>query len=282
MPKSANEPAIRGTALTIAFGLVNVPVKIGPAAGAASTVPGGKFVCPCHGEAIVSTRCCATSGEEVKPETGFLYEGKLVTGINRNDYRAVKDGSLKLEGVVDLEHLDPLYYEQTQLIWPQAGGEQAYDLLVAALKGSGKALIGKAALTTSTRIIAVRYSPATSTLVAHVLSFAATIRWNDAATIAAFADKRPEPTEAETDLAGQLLATLDDVEAGTFLDDFSDDYGDNLTAAIAAKAEGLEAPVVKAEEPAAPTTDLLATLQASLAGAKKPAAKPKRKAKAKA
>jgi DNA end-binding protein Ku len=278
MPSKAKYPApARGTGLTISVGLVNVPVKIAPLIR--STAVGGRRVCSCHHEPVKQQNHCTVSGDVAEGiETGFEYEGRMVTGVDRSDFKSSRDGQLKLTGFVDIGSIDPLYFEKSYVVWPQDENDTvvaAHDLLARLLQQTGKALVGTTVLTTSTRVVAIRWSQATETLVADVLTYDANVSWNDVGLVKTGLDQRPDPSEAELNMAEQLLGTLaSDVD----LSDVTDEYNERLVAAIEAAAQGLPAPVVADEPEAAPVVDLLAALQASVeAAAPKPKAKPRKK-----
>src|SRR5262249_35037493 len=151
-----------------------------------------------------------------------------------------------------------LYFEKSYLLEPDTGGAQAHDLIAAVLRENGKALIGQTVLGTSTRTLAIRWSPATDTLVAHTLVYEAAIAWNDVADVVRDAADRPL-TAAQAAPAAQLANAL----PGEFdLAEVYDDYSNELLAAIAAKAAGKTVPVKPAAPAAAATGDIMEALLA--------------------
>jgi DNA end-binding protein Ku len=269
--KGGPQPA-RGTKLTLSVGLVNVPVKIAPLVR--STSISGKRICPCHSEPIKSQSICATTGEMVEPVTGFEYDGRFVTGVDRADHKAERDGRLELTGTVELDTLDPLYFDKSYVLWPQDGQEASHDLIAELLRTSGKALIGKTVLTSSTRVIAIRWSDATGTLVAHSINYDEAIAWNDVGLVKAGLDSRPSTAdESAIALGEQLLATLTgDLDFGAV----RDEYAGNLAVAIEAAAQGLPAPAPAEAAPAPAAIDLMDALRASVEQSK-PKAKTRKK-----
>jgi DNA end-binding protein Ku len=196
--------------------------------------------------------------------------------VDRNDYKSKRDGQLKLTACVDLSEIDPLCFDKSYLVWPQDGDTvvAAHDLLASMLRQTGKALVGTTVLSTSTKLVAIRWSDTTDTLVAHVLIYDENVAWDNIGLVAHGLAQRPEPSEAEVELAGQLLGTL----AGEVdLASVTDEYNDRLVAAVEAAAKGQPAPVVEDEPEAAPVVDLLAALKASVEAAAP--AKPKRSRK---
>jgi len=277
MPSKTKAPApARGVGLTISVGLVNVPVKYAPLTEKNGV--GGKRVCSCHHEPIKQANICQHTGQPAEGvETGFEYEGQLVTGVDRSDFKSKRDGQLKLTGCVELSEIDPLYFEKSYVVWPQEGAtvEAAHDLLAALLRDTGKALVGTTVLTTSTRVVAIRWSPATQTLVAHVLDYDANVRWNDVALVREGIASRPEAGQAELQVAETLLSTLSDT---IDLADITDEYNERLAEGVAAAALGMPKPVIEDEPEAEPVVDLMAALQASVDAAK-PKPKPKTRKK---
>jgi DNA end-binding protein Ku len=53
---------------------------------------------------------------------------------------------LEITEFVSAEEIDPVYYETSYYVMPEAGGEKAYTLLFAALKETGHAGIGSLAM----------------------------------------------------------------------------------------------------------------------------------------
>jgi DNA end-binding protein Ku len=257
--------------LTLSVGLISVPIRYGTFAR--DRAPGGSYVCPEHlVPAKQGTKVCSHDGH-LAEETVLAYQhgGRWVTGIDRNEHKAGRDGILALEHAVDVATLDPALYERTHLLWPDAGGETPFDLIAETLRASGKALIGKAVLSTSTKAIAIRWSELTGTLVAHVLTYDANLAWADIEAVRAAREERPEPSEAHLAMAEQLLETLGDEFDFAALED---DYAASLSAAIEAAAAGQ--PVAVPDKVEAPTqvVDLMDALKASVA-----AAQPKKRKK---
>jgi DNA end-binding protein Ku len=278
MPPKKGAPApARGSKLTLSVGLVNVQVKMAPLVR--STAVGGRRLCPCHNEPVKAQSVCAESGEVVEAVTGFEHEGRFVTGVDRAEHKSERDGMVDLTATVELDTFDPLYFDKSYLLWPNEGGAAGYDLIAASLKASGKALIGTTVLTSATRVLAIRWSPATETLVAHTIAYDQAIAWNDAKLVATANAERGEVDDGQLALADQLLGSLAD---SIDLEAIEDDYANSLQAAIAAAAAGLPAPAPKAEAPRAQVVDLMDALKASVAEAqgKKPAAKKPRAKKA--
>lgn len=260
----------RGRKLVLTVGLVNAPVRLSPLAK--DTTVRGTRLCPDHLCVTKQQVVCADHDHVVDaPITAFEHDGQYVTGVDRTDYKADGDGTLALVMAVDLADLDPLYFEKTYLLEPDTGGAQAHDLIAAVLRENGKALIGQTVLGTSTRTLAIRYSPATDTLVAHVLVYEAAIAWDAVAEVAGATNGR-SVADAHVALAAQLVDGL----VGEFdLAEVYDDYSDELRAAIAAKAAGKTVAVKPAAPQPAPTQDVMDALLASVGqtAATKPAAK---------
>jgi DNA end-binding protein Ku len=264
----------RGTKLSLSVGLVNVPVKV--ATFTKDRAVRGTTLCPDHLVPVKSGKgLCSGDGHVVEESiTGFEHEGRYVTGVNRADHYPKGDGVVRLENVVEMGAIDPVRFEKTYLIWPQEGGEPAYDLLAATLRANGKALIGRTVLTTSTRALAIRWSEETGTLVGHVLTYDASIGWSDVKLVADAMAERPVVDQAQMDLAETLIGSL---SADLDLSAVEDDYNAALEAAIEAAAKGQPAPVLTAVPEAPATGDLMAALEASVAATAKAKAKGRKK-----
>ncbi len=133
----------RGTKLTVGFGLVNVDVKLAPLTRSDSGRVAGKTLCTVHHSPIHQQSVCDEGGE-VCEETviGYEVDGGYVV-VDRDALGADRSGRLELTAVLDVSAIDPLYFEKPYLVWPQAGHEAGFDLLVASLRASGKAAIGE-------------------------------------------------------------------------------------------------------------------------------------------
>ncbi len=261
----------------ISFGLVNVPVKLYSATSPKtvrfhqlSSKTGARIrqkrVDPSTDEEVPYEEI--VKGYEITPERYVVIEPEELDAL---DPKATK--TIDIEEFVDLDQIDPIYYDHSYYLAPAAGGTKAYRLLLDAMRESGKVGIGKVVLRSKQQLAALRPTGDVLTLT--------TMLWGDEVLSPDRLDElesvsESEATDRELKMAEQLIASL----SGEFEPSrFRDEYRDRVLDLIERKAAGEEIAVQpEAEEPTA-APDLMAALEASLAavrsdGKKEPAKKP--------
>jgi DNA end-binding protein Ku len=167
--------------------------------------------------------------------------------------------TVELAAFVDAEQIDPIYYQRTYYLEPEAKGLKPYALLMKALKDKGLTGIAKIAIRNKEQLCALR--PMDGTLVIETLYYPDEIR----ETPAEVSDGEVKITAAEMKMAEALIDLLrDDFKP----DEYKDEYREALQQVIDAKLEGTEVEAPKAARPAK-VTDLMSALKASVAAAKK-------------
>ena len=267
--------------MTIGFGMVNVAVSYRSLVDNARPVP-GKGLCPVHGDALKSVSLCSqgTGDEHVLANTDKLTAyphpddpGRLVV-VDAEAVKSLSEARSKygeITSVVDATSIDSAYTEKALLFWPQAGAEQAFDLLAAVLKAEGKAAIVEVVMYKQTEKLAVRWHEELGCLVGETIRFEQKIRHADAELVRRAAEERGEVDERMLAAAKPLL----DAMGGVFdADEAQDTWTPLMQDAIRAadKGETFEAP---AQPEAAPVIDLMEALRASVEAAKPKAEKPK-------
>src|SRR5215470_10035565 len=145
---------------SISFGLVTVPVKL-----FSSTSPKEVRFHMLHdkdGGRIQQKRVCAIDGDEVAWEhivKGFeVSKGRYVT-LAREELEAFAPQatrSIDIEDFVDLQEIDPIYYDHSYYLVPDRGAARPYALLLHAMESTGKIGIGQFVLRTKQYLAAVR------------------------------------------------------------------------------------------------------------------------------
>ena len=248
----------------ISFGLVNVPVKVFSATSSKDVrfhQLDGK-----SNSRIKQKRVSAVTGEEVPFEDIIkAYEiapDNYVTitpeELEALDPKATK--TIDIEDFVDLDQIDPVYYERPYYLVPDKGGQKAYALLRNAMRETNKVGIARVVLRTKQYLAAIR--PKDDALVMETMLFADEV--NPLAEL-----DLPGPDVDVTDREEKMARSLIDSLTTDFEPDkYRDEYRERVLALIEKKASGQEVVVEESAEEAPRVVDLMAALEASLAAVK--------------
>ncbi|MBA3840293.1 MAG: Ku protein, partial [Thermoleophilaceae bacterium] len=249
---------------TISFGLVNIPVSVGIATQRSD--PKFRTLDRETLQPIKQQLFSPGRGEVVpREETVKGYE------VSKDRYLPMSDEELEAVAVerrrtidlvafVDLEEIDPVFYDRTYYLEPGESAQKPYALLVEAMKRTGKAALGKIVMSSREHVVLLR--PAGDTLAAELLFYPEDVRSK------AEIDERVgeiEVTDQELTMATQLVESL----ARPFEPkEFENEHKRELLALIERKLSGEEVPVAAEPAPAEPVPDLMAALKASIDQAK--------------
>lgn len=269
---------------SIAFGLVNVPVKV----YSATEDHDIKFrqVHAKDNGRIRYRRVCEECGEVVDyGDIARAYEsddGRMVV-ITDDDIANLpeeRDHEIEVLEFVPAGDLDPLLYDRSYFLEPASKSIKSYVLLAKTLAETDRVAIVHFALRNKTRLAALRVKDFSKreVMMVHTLLWPDEIRDPDFPVLDAEVEIKP----AELKMAGQVVESMaDDFDS----DRYRDTYQDQLQELIAAKLEGDEAFTPEGRPAELDATedvsDLLAKLEASVQ--KRSAAKkePAKKASAK-
>jgi DNA end-binding protein Ku len=268
----------------ISFGLVNVPVKLYSAVSR-KTVRfhqlNGKT-----GHRIAQKRVDSATNEEVSYEDivkGYELTKEHYVVITPDELEALdpeKSRTIDIEDFVDLEQIDPIYYDHPYYLVPDKGAAKAYGLLLQAMQESDKVAVARVVLRSKEQLVAIRPAPG-GVLMMETMIFADEVVPTDEIDDLPAA-KELKVSDREVKMAQQLIDSLSsDFEP----DKYRDEYREKVLELIERKAAGEEIAV----QPEAPepkkVPDLMAALEASLAAVKgdssgdgKAESKPKAKA----
>ena len=245
---------------SISFGLVNVPVKLFTAVRKKTV----RFhqLHAADGARIQQKRVCSVDGEEVAYEDlakGYeLYPGQYVMiepeELDALDPEATQ--TIDIEDFVELDQVDPLYYDSSYYLVPDARGTKAYRLLLDAMRESGRVGIARVVMRTKQYLCAVR--PVGEALVLTTMNFADEVVGQE--EIEGLPGEQ-EAGERELKMAEALIESL---STDWQPEKYEDTYRERVMALIEAKAAGQEL-VSQPSAPSAPVIDLMAALEASLA-----------------
>ncbi|HMD51345.1 MAG TPA: Ku protein, partial [Solirubrobacteraceae bacterium] len=247
----------------ISFGMVTVPVKLYSALDRKSV----RFhqLSGRTGARIVQKRIDPTTGEEVPYEDivkGYELAPDRYVVIEPGELDALepkKTKTIEIEDFVQLDQIDPVYYDHPYYLAPGTGGVKPYRLLLEAMSQTGKVAIARVVIRSKEQLVAIRpqgdaLGLATMIFSDEVLSPDRLEEVRDAAEV--------KTTRRELDIAKQLVESL----AGDFQPErYRDTYRDEVLALIERKAQGEEIAVQPPpEEVAQPAPDLMSALKASL------------------
>jgi DNA end-binding protein Ku len=269
----------------ISFGLVNIPVKLYSAVSR-KTVRFHQIDSESGGR--VRQKRVGPDGDEVAYEQivkGYEIGPDRYVTITPEELESLepeKTRTIDIEDFVDLDDIDPIFYDHPYYLAPDTGAAKAYRLLVDAMDDSGKVAIARVVLRSKEHLVAIR--PRSGVLAMETMLFADEVIPPDALDELS-TDGEVKTSDRELEMAKQLI---DSLTADFEPEKYRDEYRERVLDMIERKAQGetvvIEAP---AEEPAK-VPDLMAALEASIASAKgqsKPKAKrapAKKKAAAKA
>src|SRR3712207_4799981 len=147
----------------ISFGLVNVPVKLYSAVSR-KTVRFNQLNAE-TGNRIQQKRVDPETGEEVPYEQivkGFELTKDRYVIISPEELDALdpeRTRTIDIEDFVDLEDIDPIYYDHPYYLVPDKGAEKAYGLLLNAMREAGKVAIARVVLRSKEQLVAIRPAP---------------------------------------------------------------------------------------------------------------------------
>jgi DNA end-binding protein Ku len=248
---------------TITFGLVTVPVKLYTAIE--SKTVRFREVHLSDGAPIEHRRFCSRELREVPYEEvvkGFeVGPGEYVV-VDREEIAAAagpRSHVVAVEAFVDSAAIDPVFYERAYYLGAGRGGEDAYRLLLDALRRAGRAAIGRFPFHNREYLAAIR--PQGRALVLHTMRFADEVVPGDEIEVA---EPSRQPTAREIEMAERLVASLHrDFDARAY----RDEYREAVLRLIERKAAG-ETIVAPEPEPRHEPEDLAGALEASLAGSR--------------
>ncbi|HEX5117043.1 MAG TPA: Ku protein [Pseudonocardiaceae bacterium] len=265
----------------VSFGLVSIPIQL-----YAATENKNVSLHQVHeadGARIQYRRFCSAEDKEVpygEIAKGYeLDDGQMVilTSSDLSDLPLSTSRTIDVLEFVDLEAIDPIYFDRSYYLEPQKAAAKAYTLLRDALHKSGHVAVAKVALRQRESLAVLRVYSDVMVLT--------TMLWPDEVRTPDFDflhEDAPQVQSREMAMAGSLIDSL--TEPVFEPDKFQDGYRAALEAKIEAKISGGDT-----EEPAAAedgkkakkeVPDLVDVLQASVDAAKRNRGSGSRSAKA--
>jgi DNA end-binding protein Ku len=251
---------------TISFGLLNVPVRMYSAVARRNIAL--REIRESDSARIKHRRVAEGTEEEV-PYENIVKAYELSPGqyvpLGKDEMAALapeKTRAIDVQDFVDIEEIDPMYFDSPYYLGPADGAEKAYSLLAAAMESSGKAAIARFVFRNKEHLAAIRPADGVLTLT--------TMRFHDevvpADELDVLPDKKQKVAKREREMAEQLI---DSLSTEFEPNNYRDEYREQLLALIEQKAEGKEIVASEAEAPKeTKAPDLMAALEESIAAVK--------------
>ena len=245
----------------ISFGMVSIPVKLYTATQS-KDISFHLLHKECNTR-LQQLRWCPTHERPVEWSEvvrGYEYARDEHVILTEEDFEKLplpSKQTVELSAFVKAEDIDPVYYEKSYYLEPDAKGIKPFALLMTALREKGLTGIAKIAVRNKEQLCALR--PMDGTLILETLFYPDEIRVEKT--------ELPDVKISEKEL--EMAYTLIDLLSEEFEPEkYKDEYREALMKVIEAKLEGEELPEVAAAGPAK-VTDIMSALRASVEAAKK-------------
>jgi DNA end-binding protein Ku len=252
---------------SISFGLLNVPVKLYSAVSRKNV--SFRELRESDSSRIRHKRVAEADGEEVPYENivkGYEISPEQYVVLTKSDFEEIdpkKTRAIEIQDFVDLDQIDPIYFDHPYYLGPDKGAERAYALLTKAMSEQGKVAVARFVLRNKENLAAIR--PMDDVLTMATMRFADEVVSPDEISEVMGEDVEA-PRKQEIDMAKQLIDSLtNEFDPSSY----TDEYREELLALIERKAKGEAVVEVESETPK-PTRapDLMAALEESLAAVK--------------
>jgi len=254
-------PARSIASLTIAFGLVAIPVKLYSATVSSERLR-FHLLHAKDGSRLKQQYVCLEDQEVVGREEivkGYEFAKDQYVMFTPEELKALEEAgshSVDVAQFVPLTAVDPVYFERTYYLTPDQGGAKPFTLFVTALRESGRCAVARWANHGRDHVVILR--PIGDALALHQLHFAPEVQSVDALGV-----ESAKVRDAELKLARQLI---EQQSAETFDPAaYPDEVKARVEEAIQRKVEGKEVTVAEPREaPGGNVVDLMSALKASL------------------
>ncbi|MGC4375352.1 Ku protein [Fictibacillus sp. Mic-4] len=244
---------------SISFGLVNIPIKL-YSATEDKDIKMRYLHSKCNNP-IKYEKICPVCNEKVEQEQivkGYEYEpGKFVV-VDKEDFEqlaGMKNKAIEIVDFIQLEEIDPLYYNRSYFIGPGENGGKPFKLLKRAMEETGKIGLAKITIRSKESMAAVRVYD--KGLVMETIYYPDEVRNIDHVP---GIDEDFAINDKELDMAKQLIEQL---TTPFEPEKYKDEYREALLDLIHHKISGDEIKVA-AERPKTNVVDLMEALQASI------------------
>lgn len=265
---------------SISFGLVNIPVKL-HAATESKDIKLRQLHKECNSP-ISYQKVCPICDQEVKNEDivrAYEYSKNKYVVLDDEELENLRkeneDKAVEIIEFVNLDEIDPIYFERSYFMAPDSGGGKAYALLRKALNDSGKIGVAKIMIRSKEQLAVVRVYG--DSLLMETIHFPDEVR--DVGEVPNIPNVEAV-VQKELDTALMLIDQLTE----TFKPEkYNDEYRTALMELIEQKKTETVTPSERGTAATTPSnvTDLMSALQASLDRTKKKPTTRKRTTKTK-
>jgi DNA end-binding protein Ku len=250
----------------ITFGLVTVPVKMYSAVSRKTV----RFhqLNRTTGARIQMRRVDPSTGEEVPYEDivkGYEMSPERYVVVEPDELDALDPKKTKTIDILDfvqLDEIDPIFYDHPYYLAPGPGGAKPYRLLLEAMRETGRVGVAKVVIRSKEQLVALR--PMQGLAEGQWILGMATMIFADEIVDPQRIDDLPDDVEVdgrELAIAKQLVESL----AAEFEPEkYTDTYRDEVLSLVERKAAGEEIAIQPQVDEPAPVPDLMAALKASL------------------
>jgi DNA end-binding protein Ku len=250
---------------SINFGLVTIPVKLFTAVKT-DELSFNLLHAKDEGR-IKYERVCSVDGKSVPWDEivkGYEFEKGQYVVLNDDDFKKVNPEatqSVDILEFVELDKINPMYFDKPYYLEPTKQGRHAYALLRETLEHTNRVAIARVVIRTKEYIAAVK--PIDGALVLELMHWASEIVASDTLEI----PSRENLPEKELQMARMLVDTMsvDSFEP----EKFTNNYHDQVLTMIEARAAGKELPKAKKAPARSKVVNLMDVLAQSLEESKK-------------
>jgi DNA end-binding protein Ku len=249
---------------SIAFGLVNIPVRLYSATESVSLTT--HMLHKKDHSRIRFQRVAETTGKEVPSEDiikGYEVGKDQYVILSEEELRTVspeKSTGIEIQEFVDESEISSLYFEKPYYLEPDKGAAKAYALLREALLKTGKVGVAQFVMRNKDSLCVLK--PIGQGLTLNALRFASEIRSMDELSLPSLEKVSANEVSLATKLIEGMTGHFDPAK-------YRDTYTEEVQKLVEAKAQGqkLSTPAPKAAK--SNVIDLVAALQESLGSVKK-------------
>jgi DNA end-binding protein Ku len=262
---------------SISFGLVNIPVKMFAATEDRSIK--FRYLHQDCKTPIQYTRECPQCKVEVEWKDivkGYEYESGRFVILDDEELEELKSKSSRAIEIIDfinLEEIDPIYFDKSYYLGPEDTGQKAYQLLHEAMRVTGKIAVAKVTMRSKQNLAVIQIFK--NCIIMETIFYPDEVR--DVGLVPGIPQAQEVINEKELGMAKELITNL----ATPFEPSkYHDEYRESLREYIQSKIEGEEYHIVSEAAPGK-IIDLMEALKASVEATKTKETKPRKRTKKK-